>query len=129
MKLPLDTHALIGWWLDDPRLSAAARTAVGDPGHEVWVSAASAWEIRTTQRLGKLPALPPDLPADYAAMLQADGFKPLAISTAHALRAGRHAATHRDPSDHLLAAQAELEGAAPVTRDPAFEPFGCRVLG
>lgn len=128
MKLLLDTHALIWWWLDDPRLSATARAALADPGHEVWVSAASAWEIMTKQRLGKLPELPPGLLHGYAPLLRADGFKALSISTEHALHAGQHPAAHRDPFDRLLAAQAELEGAVLVTCDPAFALFGCRVL-
>lgn len=128
MKLLLDTHALIWWWLDVPKLSTTARTAIHDPAHDVWVSAATAWEIMTKQRLGKLPGLPPDLLGDYTALLQADGFNPLAISTAHALRAGHHPAEHRDPFDRMLAAQAEIEGAVLVSCDAALDQFGVRRL-
>lgn len=128
MKLLLDTHALIWWWLEDPKLSRTATRALADNGNTIWVSAASAWEIMTKQRLGKLPELPGSLLADWSDLLQADGFQPLAISIAHALRAGSHPAEHRDPFDRLLAAQAEIEGAALVTRDPAMAGFGVRVL-
>lgn len=52
MRLLLDTHALLWWWADDARLGIAARKAIADEGNEVLVSAASAWEIATKQRLG-----------------------------------------------------------------------------
>lgn len=128
MNLLLDTHALIWWWLDDPQLSPAARQAIGDDDNAVWVSAASAWEILTKQRRGKLPGLPADLVSSYTALLAADGFQPLAISTPHALRAGNHPAEHRDPFDRMLAAQAELEGLTLVTCDTALREFGCATL-
>lgn len=128
MKLLLDTHALIWWWLDAPQLSAAARAAMADARHDIWVSAASAWEIATKQRLGKLPELPPDLAARWSALLEADGFRPLDISPGHALRAGGHPAEHRDPFDRLLAAQAEMEQAVLVSCDTALDPFGVRRL-
>jgi PIN domain nuclease of toxin-antitoxin system len=128
LKLLLDTHALIWWWLDDPQLSPAARKAIGDDSNAVCVSAASAWEILTKQRRGKLPGLPADLVSSYSGLLAEDGFQPLAISTAHALLAGNHPAEHRDPFDRMLAAQAEIEGAVLVTRDPAFGQFEVRTL-
>jgi PIN domain nuclease of toxin-antitoxin system len=127
-KLLLDTHALIWWWLDDPQLSAAARLAINDTDGEVWVSAATAWEIMTKQRLGKLPELPPDLLLNYEALLRADGFKAMPISTAHALRAGSHPAAHRDPFDRMLAAQAAIEGAVMVSCDVALDQFGMQRL-
>ena len=55
MRLLLDTHALLWWWANDPQLSEFARTATLDESNEVHVSAASAWEIATKQRIGKLP--------------------------------------------------------------------------
>lgn len=54
MRLLLDTHALLWWWTDDPRLSAVARSAISDEANDVFVSAASAWEIAAKHRLGKL---------------------------------------------------------------------------
>ncbi|HMW79797.1 MAG TPA: type II toxin-antitoxin system VapC family toxin, partial [Accumulibacter sp.] len=54
MKLLLDTHALLWWWTDDPQLSSRARSSIQDEGNLVLVSAASAWEIATKFRLGKL---------------------------------------------------------------------------
>lgn len=127
-KLLLDTHALIWWWLDDPQLSAAARLAIHDAESEVLVSAATAWGIMSNQRLGKLPELPPDLLANCEALLRADGFKTMPISTAHALRSGSHPATHRDPFDRLLAAQTAMAGAVMVSCDAALDQFGMQHL-
>ena len=54
MKLLLDTHALLWWFADDVRLSAVARSMIASADSEIWVSAASAWEISTKARIGKL---------------------------------------------------------------------------
>lgn len=128
MKLLLDTHALLWWWVDDPQLSATARRLIQAADSEVWVSAASAWEVATKQRLGKLPGMPSDLCANWLTLLQADGFQPLAITTAHALRAGQLSSDHRDPFDRMLAAQALSENATLVTTDPAFKTLGCAAV-
>lgn len=127
MKLLLDTHALLWWWTDDPQLSAAARAAIADTANDVLVSAASAWEIATKQRLGKLDGVP-EARARFIELLAADGFALLPILVTHALHAGAHAADHRDPFDRMLAAQAALEEATLVTRDPAFSLFDCKLL-
>lgn len=125
MRLLLDTHALL-WWLDgDRRLSARARRAVADQTNTILVSAASAWEITTKSRLGKLPGAV-DVAADVAGCVAAQGFAPLNITLLHAQRAGRLAGVHRDPFDRMLIAQAQLEDVAVVTDDPAFETFDVR---
>ena len=127
MRLLLDTHALLWWWADDLRLSQAARAAIADEANEVLVSAASAWEIATKQRLGKLPPLPQQ-GGDFAALVAAEGFSSLAVTHTHAWRAGAWAIEHRDPFDRLLAAQSALEQLMLVTRDPAFAAFDTRTL-
>lgn len=119
MRLLLDTHALLWWWADDPQLPTPVRAALADPSNAVLVSAGSAWEIATKQRIGKLPSWP--MPAGgFAALVDADGFRQLPVSPAHAWEAGQLDWTHRDPFDRLLAAQAQLEGLTLVTRDPVF---------
>ena len=127
MKLLLDTHALLWWWTDDPQLSSRARSCIQNEGNLVLVSAASAWEIATKFRLGKLAG------AGAAAerfheLVEADGFTHLPVSYLHALRAGAYRLEQRDPFDRVLAAQAELESASLVTRDPVFGLFGTRLV-
>jgi PIN domain nuclease of toxin-antitoxin system len=127
MRLLLDTHALLWWQTDDPQLSLPARQALLDAGNEVWVSAASAWEIATKQRLGKLQGLAP-VNQWFFELAAADSFALLDVSAAHALRAGAFLAAHRDPFDRMLAAQAELERMDLVTCDAAFTDFKCRTF-
>ncbi len=127
MQLLLDTHALLWWFTDDARLSPAARAAIADESHTIWVSAASAWEIATKTRLGKLDEAP-EAAARYNELIAADGFAHLPIAPLHGLWAGAYAVEHRDPFDRMLAAQAELEQLTLITRDPAFALFGTRTL-
>ncbi len=127
MKLLLDTHALLWWWTDDPKLSPAARQAIADDGNQVLVGAASAWEIATKYRLGKLPHAAQALDR-YNELVTADGFAHLPISYLHSLKAGTYSSEHRDPFDRMLAAQADLEKAVLVTLDTLFAGFQCRVL-
>ena len=103
MRLLLDTHALLWWWADDAQLSAAARSAIGDRANEVLVSAASAWEIATKQRLGRLSMVAAD-GAAFERMVSADGFEMLPVTAAHAWRAGALTHVHRDPFDRMLVA-------------------------
>jgi len=127
MRLLLDTHALLWWFTDDRRLSTDARAAIADEGNEVLVSAASAWEIATKQRLGKLDEVP-KAAERFSELVAADGFGHLAVSHLHALRAGGYNSEHRDPFDRMLAAQSELESLVLVTRDPAFAGFPVKTL-
>src|SRR5215510_16596420 len=123
MRLLLDTHALL-WWLDgDRRLSLKARRAIADQANVILVSAASAWEITTKARLGKLPGAT-DVAADVAACVTDQGFVPLDITLLHAQRAGRLPGEHRDPFDRMLIAQAQIEDLAVVTNDEVFDEYG-----
>jgi PIN domain nuclease of toxin-antitoxin system len=127
LRLLLDTHAFLWWLTDDPRLSERARDAMSDDGNPVFVSAASAWEMATKHRLGKLGEAAGAVER-FAELVAADGFSHLAVNYFHALKAGRYAVEHRDPFDRMLAAQSELEGLVLVTRDPAFEAFATQTL-
>lgn len=122
MRLLLDTHTFL-WWLAGHRmLSSKAREAIETDETEVFVSAASAWEITTKFRIGKLPEA--ELVAnDVFSSIETEGFSPLAISVHHAQRAGSLGGTHRDPFDRLLAAQAMLEDLTLVSNDRAFEQY------
>jgi PIN domain nuclease of toxin-antitoxin system len=123
----LDSHVLLWWWFDPQRLSDVVRSLLSDPSCSVFVSAASVWELSLKHHQGKLPELATAI-ADLPALLQADGFQPLAISQAHGLRAGAYPQPHRDPFDRILAAQAELEQLALLTIDPKLATFPCRTL-
>lgn len=119
MRVLLDTHALL-WAIGEPaRLSSAARKLIVDRSNDLAVSAASAWEIATKVRIGKLPGAE-RIVDDYAGQLRRLGAEELAISGAHALLAGSLRWAHRDPFDRVLAAQAITEGMPFLTADPAF---------
>jgi PIN domain nuclease of toxin-antitoxin system len=127
MAFLLDTHALL-WWLAEPeRLSPVVHATLADPDQPVFISAASAWEIATKHRLGRLPTAEVLL-QDGWALMERQGFKPLPVGWSHGLRAGSYSMPHRDPFDRLLAAQAELEQLILITLDPALAPFPCQTL-
>jgi PIN domain nuclease of toxin-antitoxin system len=123
MTLLLDTHALLWWLADDPKLSPTARRAIANPDSLVFVSAATAWEIAIKQNIGKL-----DAPVDLEDQLEEHRFEPLPITVAHAYAAGFLPRHHDDPFDRVLIAQAAAEGLTIVTRDPRFELYGVPTL-
>lgn len=125
MRLLLDTHALL-WWLDgDRRLSPKARRAIANASNTILVSAASAWEITTKARLGKLPGAL-EVAADVAGCIAGQGFAPLEITILHAQRAGSLPGAHRDPFDRMLAAQGQIDDVAVVSDDEVFDSYGVR---
>ncbi len=123
MRLLLDTHAFL-WWLDgDPKLPAAARRAIAADPAQVAVSAATAWEIATKARIGKLPdAL--DVAADVAGCITREGFQPLAVTVEHGQRAGALPGPVRDPFDRMLIAQAMQENLNLVSIEHVFDAYG-----
>lgn len=127
MNLLLDTHTLLWWLYDDPKLSGQARTAIEKPDQRVFVSSASAWEITTKVRIGKLPQVG-DVAEKLSAYMRRDRFEALPISLDHALAAGALAGPHKDPFDRMLIAQARLENLRVVTIDPVFKQYAVAVL-
>ncbi len=127
LKFLLDTHTLLWWLFDDPRLSAAAREIVAEPANEILVSAATAWEVATKHRLGKLTAAT-ELVQDMDGWVGRAGFTALPVSIAHAQRAGAWPHPHRDPFDRMLAAQCMIEELPLITKDEVFQGFGIRVV-
>jgi len=120
--LLLDTATLI-WAVTAPlQISAAARASLGDDANEIFVSAASAWEIATKYRLGRLPQAHP-LVDDWNGKLAIGGYLPVDVSHRHALHAGLYDVGHADPFDRVIAAQAELEEMTLVASDRAFDLF------
>ncbi len=123
MRLLLDTHALLWWLAGDERLSATARLAISSEDNEIFVSAASAWEVSTKHRLGKLPGAGP-LAVDFAREVRQQGFSELPISLAHGQVAGALPGEHRDPFGRMLIAQAREEKMALVSNENMFDSFG-----
>jgi PIN domain nuclease of toxin-antitoxin system len=125
VRVLLDTHALL-WWLDgDKRLPLRVRRLLQSDETVVLVSAASAWEIVTKARIGKLPGARA-VAEDISACLIDQGFTGLAITIDHAQRAGSLPGPHRDPFDRMLIAQALAENLGLVSNEEIFDRYGVR---
>jgi PIN domain nuclease of toxin-antitoxin system len=127
MKILLDTHALLWWLFDDPKLSETAYAVIAEVGNTILVSSASAWEIATKHRLGKMPEAG-DVAENLPEYLSRTQFSVLEITLPHALAAGRLPGSHKDPFDRMLIAQARLENLPIITKDPAFKDYGINLL-
>ena len=125
MRALLDTHAFLWWLADSKRLSVLARLTIADESNAIFVSAASAWEIATKSRLGKLPGSE-EVALDISGAIAGQGFEELAISVADAERAGRLPGPHRNPFDRMLIAQALSRDLVIVSIDTAFDRYGVR---
>ena len=118
MRLLLDTHTFL-WLLARPdRLTAEALEVLQDLDNELFVSAASALEVATKQRIGRLSV--PGLTETWQAKVESIRATTLDVTTDHALLAGAISWDHRDPFDRLLAAQAIVENLTLATRDIAL---------
>jgi PIN domain nuclease of toxin-antitoxin system len=125
VKILLDTCALIWATLSPSFLSPEARNVVTDERNVIVVSAASAWEIATKVRIGKLPDAE-NLERSFFEVMEIAGYNLLSIDTADALRAGRLPAAHRDPFDRMIAAQALSLDIAILSPDTKLDQFGVR---
>ena len=127
MRLLLDTHAFL-WWLNgSDRLSSPARGAIADESNEVLISAASAWEITTKHRLGKLPGAG-IVARDVGAAIADQGFGELAVTVTEASRAGGLGGSLRDPFDRMLIAQALERDLVLLSNEAVFDQYGIRRL-
>ena len=128
MRLLLDSHAFIWWYEGSSRLSSSARQVVADAtNNEVLVSAASAWEIVTKHRIGKLPsaeALVRNIPGAIADQ----GFGELPITVEDAARAGALPGPINDPFDRMLIAQALSHNLVLISNESIFDRYGIRRL-
>lgn len=122
MSLLLDTHVVLWWLVDDPALADDIKTRL-DHEPDVYVSAATVWEVAIKQSAGKLVE-----PVDLPERIRDSGFRELPVSTEHAIAAGRLPLIHRDPFDRMLVAQARCENLSLVTRDPACRKYEVAVL-
>ncbi len=115
MKLLVDTHLLL-WAAGEPeKLSQSAREYLENPDHRLVFSIASLWEVVIKSRLDR-----PDFQADAALLRRGlcdNGWEELAIDGRHVLAVGALKTLHKDPFDHLLIAQARVEGMMLLTAD------------
>jgi PIN domain nuclease of toxin-antitoxin system len=121
MRLLLDTHVVL-WWLSDHEALSDQIKDMIDTEVDVFVSAATIWEVGIKQAAGKLG------PADLPEKIVECELRELPIAAAHALTAARLPAFHRDPFDRVLIAQARCEGLTLVTRDPAIQKYEVPIL-
>ncbi len=127
MRALFDTHALLWAVLQPKRLSASALQAVLNPSNELFVSAASAWEIATKVRLGELPEAE-IFEHEFLGDIDRAGYTLLTIETEVALRAGRLVGSHGDPFDRMIAAQALSQDMIVLSNDEKLDSFGVRRL-
>jgi PIN domain nuclease of toxin-antitoxin system len=125
VRILLDTHALLWAAFDEDSLSPRARRLIQSPDSEIIVSAATAWEITTKFRLGKLD-FARDLAENFISEVTAAGYLLLSISPEHAVRAGLLPGDHKDPFDRMLAAQAIHENIPLLSNDSQLDVFGVR---
>jgi PIN domain nuclease of toxin-antitoxin system len=121
VRLLLDTHVIFWWLEDDPTLSSEIKDSI-DTELDVFVSAASLWEVSIKQAQGKLG------PADLPERILATGLRELPITAMHAIAAGRLPVIHRDPFDRILIAQAKTEGLTLATRDEYIVKYDVPLL-
>jgi PIN domain nuclease of toxin-antitoxin system len=121
MRLLLDTHVFV-WWRANRAMHADAMHAIRT-ANEVFVSAASAWEVGIKAALGRIR-----LDAVFADGVAASGFEPLPIDFQHAATAAELPPHHRDPFDRMLVAQARVERLTLVTHDRQLEPYGGAII-
>lgn len=123
----LDTHALLYWLFDDSRLSPTSRALIADRANTVFVSAASAWEIATKHRIGKLPSASV-LVQDIAGWIARAGLRELPMTVTHAQKAGSFGQPHRDPFDRMIAAQSIIEQVPVVSQDTSLAGLGAQLV-
>ena len=126
MKLLMDTHAFIWWDNDTTRLSPQAIALFQDPANTLLLSVASAWEMQIKIQLGKLQ-LPLGLEDMIAGQQSLNRLEVLPVNLAHVLALDNLPSHHKDPFDRLLIAQAIVEDAVLVSRDPIFSQYPVNV--
>jgi PIN domain nuclease of toxin-antitoxin system len=125
VRLLLDTHALIWWMSSSPSLPDTVKRLMSGRENTIFVSAASAWEMATKVRLGRLPAAS-DITRNFQEYLSQSGFESLPVSAEHGIRAGLLPGPHQDPFDRMLIAQAEIEKLIIVSNEKIFDQYGVR---
>ncbi|MGX5695552.1 type II toxin-antitoxin system VapC family toxin [Agromyces soli] len=123
MRALLDTHVLLWWLADDPKLAAHHRELIADADNEMLVSSITVAEVSIKASLGKL-----DAPTGLDTELERLGFTPLALTPAHAEALRALPWHHRDPFDRMLVAQAMVEGVPLLSADARLRAYPPAVI-
>jgi PIN domain nuclease of toxin-antitoxin system len=127
MKALLDTHTFLWWNTDDPQLSERAKEIIADGRNEIYLSAASVWEIAIKTAKGRL--ILPEPPTQYiATRMSLYRFRPLVIEINHATRVYELFAHHLDPFDRMLVAQSQIETLPLLTKEEEIRKYEVEVL-
>jgi len=127
VRLLLDTHALIWWLAGNVSLPRTARNLIDDERNDVFVSAATVWEIATKHRIGKLPDVGV-IAADAHGWIDEQGFLELPVTVRHGQTAGALPGPHKDPFDRMLIAQAIAEDLVLISNEKLFDSYGVKRL-
>jgi PIN domain nuclease of toxin-antitoxin system len=127
MNALLDTHAFLWWITDTPELSPRAREVISDGHNQLFLSAASGWEIAIKAKLGRLQ-LPHNLERFVSEHVSLNAISSLPIQLSHALHVYTLPDHHRDPFDRILVAQSQLEKLPIVTKDPQIARYSVEVI-
>jgi PIN domain nuclease of toxin-antitoxin system len=127
MDLLLDSHTMLWFFWDDPKLSTNAKTLIEDPDNRKLISIATCWEIAIKVGLGKLTLGEPSR-SFLNREITRNNFELLPISLDHATSVEDLAQHHKDPFDRLIIAQAIAEGIPIVSSDPVFDAYSVRRL-
>ena len=122
-RVLLDTHVLLWWLADDPELGTNARAVISDGNNEIYVSAASSWEISIKKRNGKLTG-----PDNIDSIVEQERFIKLPVSLVHGELAGQLPDHHKDPFDRMLIAQAQTEKLTILTADEKIQQYDTPVV-
>jgi PIN domain nuclease of toxin-antitoxin system len=127
MKALLDTHTFLWWIIESPKLSSRVCEIISDGNNDLFLSAASGWEIAIKTQLGRLQ-LPDDLERFISDQLTANAIQSLPIQMGHALHVYTLPSHHRDPFDRMLVAQAQLEDLAILSADSRVAQYPVEVI-
>ncbi len=127
MKALLDTHVFIWWVLDDERLPFFVRDLLADEKNELYLSAASCWEMMIKAKIGRLrfPESPEKFIPDQMKLNKLSG---LPVQIVHALHVYTLPEHHKDPFDRMLIAQAQVERLPIITNDSLLAAYDAKIL-
>lgn len=123
MRILLDTHVAFWWFNDVDRVGHDARVAIQDSSNDVWMSAASVWEVGIKRAVGRL-----EIPTPLDEAARETGVMELAVTWAHARTAAELPLLHGDPFDRMLVAQALVEDLDLVTDDDRLRSYPIKTI-